>query len=492
MNQMKGSDFVKQNLLNQADSLLGFFSNLVFNIFFPIVLGAVLFGELSVILGLAYMLVSLFNDGFDNTAVKHISHYFSRKEFPKVSSVFNYLFKMKLIFFILLTILLILFSSALSNIYSVSALGILIVASLVILRPMDSYLREVFVSIRKAQYSMIASLIFSIFFITFPAVFYFMGFGINGVLIGIIFSFVIMLFILFLFVLKERYLYEKNFSADFKEIFADILRFSLISFSKFGLFTQWGILLLIGLFLPVENVAFFKIAVAWVAVVTTLIPVSRRVIFAGFVGVNAENNAKRFDAFVSKTIRYSMMIVIPATAGLFLTGPSLINLIYGSEYKSAGIVLSLISWAIIPIFLIDIFSSILIAKNKTKELSLISFIGIIFGLIITTMLTYSFDLIGTSIAYLVFFIFCFLLVCFLISKHVSSDIIIKSVKSSIKPFISSIMMSIFILAFIEFTTTIIYTLILIAIAIIVYFVSLMLIDGIDVNDFILVKNIFRK
>lgn len=491
MGKLTASVFVKQNILGQASEISGFVTNLVFNVLFPIILGAVLFGKLSIILGFAYLLAGLFNSGFDYAAVKSLSAFFSREEYGKLRSAFSYIFKIKIAVFGVFAFLLFIASDLIAQLYGVPGLseGFKLVAALVLFRPILSFLRETTIALRKVQYSLITILAHSLELISIPIILYYIGFGFNGVLVGVVVSYLLaVLLISWIFYAKLRKILRgRKMKINKRKINHDIFNFSLISLST--MFSQWGILLILGLFVAIQNVGFFKISLSWIAVVASLIPISGSVVFASFIGLKSVREAGKLERYVSKTMKYALILIIPAMFGLFTLGDKLIRLVYGVEFVHAYVSLKILCWAIFPIFLTSILFTVLTAYNKVGMISRAYLSATILTLIFSLFAINILGLEGASFSYLFFYALVFTILSLLTYKFVPLKVISRMFKHSIKPLISSLVMAAVIIYFKPVVETFTYGVLVVLLSILIYFIVLFLIRGITKQDLSILKKV---
>ncbi|MCK4525652.1 MAG: flippase, partial [Candidatus Andersenbacteria bacterium] len=117
-----------------------------------------------------------------------------------------------------------------------------------------------------------------------------------------------------------------------------------------------------------ENLIFFP-----AMIVGLTMPIMSRYIFT---------DRNRFKSVVQRTLNFLLIAVVPMTFGTILISDKIIKLIGGeSGFYDSPLVLNILMIALGFIFLGALFSNIIIAANKQKQLAQIYFIGMIFNII---------------------------------------------------------------------------------------------------------------
>ena len=478
---------MKQNMFGVMQNLVGFCSNFVLAVLLPIIMGAFLFGQFSLVSCFAYLLAGLFDAGFNNTTIRFISEYSTTRQYSKLKSVFLHLLKCKLALAMVFAILLIVFSSEIAKAYSLvgDEPAIVLAAILIVFYALVTFMSAVFIGLNKNQYSLIGNGINSILLIILPITFFSFKATLMWVVLGVLLSFIFATAYLALqLALKFKKLFAKKAEKiDKREINGNILNFTAISMS--GLLLFWGIILILGLFVTADDVAFFKIALSWFAAVGILIPISTQILFSSVISFKASNNVKMLKRYMDLVLRYSTMVIIPMMVGIFFFGESLIHLVYGVEFAPAGFILQLIIFALFFQFVSNLLSSILIAYGRIKHLTKVYILNTVFGILISFLLINYLSLLGAGIA--------FLLVNVMISASLmvaSSKLFTYKLRESVaRPLGSSALMAVLLLYLKPYATTIVSALLVVLTATIFYFAVLYLIRGITKDDLKLIRYI---
>ena len=476
---------VKQNLFGVIQNLVGFCSNFVLAVLLPIVMGAFLFGQFSLVSGFAYLLAGLFDTGFNSTTIRFISEYSTTKQHSKLRSVFFHLLKCKLVLALVFAILLIVFSSEIAKAYSLvgDEPAIILAAILIVFYALVTFLSAVFIGLNKNQYSLIGNSINSIFLIILPITFFSLKASLLWVVFGVLLSFIFATGYLALQLASrfKKLFTKKAEEIDKKEVNGNILNFTAISMSNLLLF--WGIILILGLFVTADDVAFFKIALSWFAAVGILIPISTQILFSSVISFKANNDVKLLKRYMDLVLRYSTMVIIPMMVGIFFFGESLIHLVYGAEFMPAGFVLQIIIFALFFQFISNLFSSILIAYGRIKHLTKVYILNTIFGILVSFLLINYLNLPGAGIAFL------------MVNIMISASLIVAASKffaytlreSVVRPLASSAIMAAMLLYLKPYATTIVSALLVVLSAAVFYFAVLYLMRGITRDDLKIIR-----
>ncbi|MEA2097859.1 MAG: flippase [Patescibacteria group bacterium] len=117
-----------------------------------------------------------------------------------------------------------------------------------------------------------------------------------------------------------------------------------------------------------ENLIFFP-----AMIVGLTMPIMSKYIFT---------DRNKFKSVVQRTLNFLIIAVVPMTVGVVFISDKIIKLLGGSEgFKDSPLVLNILMMALGFIFLGALFSNIIIAANKQKQLAQIYFVGMIFNII---------------------------------------------------------------------------------------------------------------
>jgi O-antigen/teichoic acid export membrane protein len=485
MTKLSTQVLVRQNLFGVMQNLVGFCSNFVLAVVLPIIMGAFMFGQFSIVSGFAYLLAGLFDAGFNSTTIRFISEYSTKKQYSKLKSVFLHLLKYKLALALIFAFILIASSSEIARAYSLAGQEptIVLAAILIVFYAIVTFLSAVFVGLNKNQYSLIGNSINSVFLIILPIAFFYFKGDLLWVILGVLLSFIFATAYLAIQLASkfQKLFPKKTEGIDKREVNGNILNFTAISMSNLLLF--WGIVLILGLFVTADDVAFFKIALSWFAAVGILIPISTQILLSSVVSFKASNDIKALKKYMDMILKYSTILIIPMMVGIFFFGESLIRLVYGMQFKAAGFVLQTIVFALFFQFISNLFLSILVAYDRIKHITKVYIINTLFGVLASFLLIGYFNLLGAGIA--------FLLVNIMIAASLiaaaSKFFTFKLRESITRPLASSTLMAIMLLYLRPYAETMGSALLLILAAAVFYFAALYLMKGITKEDLKIIR-----
>jgi O-antigen/teichoic acid export membrane protein len=249
------------------------------------------------------------------------------------------------------------------------------------------------------------------------------------------------------------------------------------------------------LFIRIDTIMLSKMvsemAVGWynasVTLVQSLSFITSAVVVSVFplfskLHVNSQKN--NFELLFRKTFHYIALISIPIGVGTTILADKIIILLYGFEYSNSIIVLQIIIWWYVIGSFSWIIGTVLNATNKQRIFLIFSGLALISNISLNFILIPKFSYIGASIATILTEVLLFCLLFFRFPHDIYVPNLIKIV---IKPILASIIMGICIYFLKDFNVIFV-----IGLGIIIYLITLIIIKGINNEDFDLLKNLFKK
>ena len=182
-------------------------------------------------------------------------------------------------------------------------------------------------------------------------------------------------------------------------------------------------------------------------------------------------------------INVSMTLAIPMATGATLLSKGIIDIVYGAKYLPIADSFSVTVWSVVMIFMIMLFATSLNATNKEKNVIKITLVGLIANVILNIFCIPQFGYLGSSMATAL--VLMYMLVMFY--GEVKKDVGFRIGKiKMLKIVFSSAVMALFI-----WFAPSMHVLIMIPLAMIVYFVSLFLIGGIESEEISLGRSILK-
>jgi O-antigen/teichoic acid export membrane protein len=184
------------------------------------------------------------------------------------------------------------------------------------------------------------------------------------------------------------------------------------------------------------------------------------------------------ETMLSRSLKYYLAIAVPSFFGLSLLSRPILSVLSTQEIASQGYIITpFIAASMILYGIATILSNILSLKMKTAQISLIWIGAALLNLVFTIILVHYLGIIGGAIATLVAFSVVLFFMVYLSSGHlkfkVDYIVILKSV-------LASLVMSVAMLIWIPSNLGEIF--VEIGICIVIYFITLYLLGGIDRNE----------
>lgn len=197
-----------------------------------------------------------------------------------------------------------------------------------------------------------------------------------------------------------------------------------------------------------------------------------------------EGNLKQVNVFLKYSMKYFLIITIPAAVGLSVLSKQLLLIITTPEIAMNGYLITpFVCLGAIFMGMYGITNNILILEKKTKILGkiwiILGFLNIIFNIIAVPFI----GIIGAAIVTLFCYLFSFLITAVYSKKYLKLPF---EINSLIRIIISSIIMGIFV--FLMNPYGLLNVLVTIIVAIAIYFIILFLIRGINKEEI----NFFKK
>ena len=249
-------------------------------------------------------------------------------------------------------------------------------------------------------------------------------------------------------------------------------------------------ILMLGRAVSSEYLGYYRASLSLVVSIASLFSLSTI-----FLPIFTQISGKRFNRGFQKTLRYILMISIPATVGVIFISNYLIKAFYGDAYLTGTSAVYFLSSLIITSPIIGLYSIVLQSKEKSKIVSNSIIIALVVNIVLNLISVFVFrqnDLFAINAVALSTSLSRILLLGILIfqaKKQFNFRIKGIGLRSLI---ISTFIMSIFLFAFNYIVNiNILLGILEIIISMLIYFGMLYLLKGINKEDFKLVKGIIK-
>lgn len=459
------------------------------------------FGLYNLVLSIALIFMLFSFNGINETFIRFLSETINKSE-KRSRAFFRYIFKLKIIMVLVVSITLVIFAYPISfYLFHKPQLFIpLLLASVYIfVLSLEGFFSSLFFILKKVKYVTIKGSIYQVLRILIVVIIFFLilenpsvSYTITALIIATLATFSFVLY-------KDYKLTPFLFKGDgtvSKPHKKRILRFFMymtlgsLSFIFLGNIDT----IMIGLFVQgTKDIGIYRSAFALVASATGLFAFGY-VLVPIFVQIKKQNLERAFN----KVFRYLMMLSIPAAFGLASLANYFIVLFYGYEYVQAIQPLYVLSALLVLGLQVGLFSDLFATKERPKDylpiLIAVIFINIILNYtLIKIFLAHSPKLIvtGVAVATITSWFIYNLSLYYLVRKKLK---IKPDLTTMIKPIISSIVMLVVILWLKKILgdISIIKGILLVIFGIATYSISLFIIKGITNEDFDLVKYVLRR
>ena len=159
---------------------------------------------------------------------------------------------------------------------------------------------------------------------------------------------------------------------------------------------------LINYFAGPEAVANYALPYSVLGVITTLGATTALVLYPYFID---EHKQGKGDRLLMLSIKYGMVLVLPAIAGLFVLREEIITLISGPSYlASAGLIPYLFLFPLFSVLAFVIYQHQL-SRHKTKRIGVVYVLGAVFNIILNILLIPRIGIRGAAISTVLSYIF---------------------------------------------------------------------------------------
>jgi len=475
--QSKSHSILKSSFWSYLGVFIFLFVGLIINIVLARLLDKDNWGVFSTLIAVVSFLSAISELGLNYYITYSTSKYAVKGE-KEVRKNLSAPLRYKLILLLSISVLMVIFSNQLADIFHIPNGGIYFVASAVYFFFLNLF--GVFIGIldglkKFKEDSLISAghyvlrLIFSVLLVIF-------GFGLDGAVAGYIIAVAIGTFIEY-YLLRQVISISGKATESLSEMLSFGFYFGLVSIA--GSFTLWTDSVMIGIFVGTTAVGVYRIAVSLSTAASSLLNGISKVVFPYFTSAEAEGKDSIKE--LNKALKYGLFISVPAMFGIILSAEGVVKATFGPQYMDSTLPLIILSYLVLDGVIVGLISSYLAAKKETKIIGHSSLIAAVLNVVLNLILIPILGMVGAALTS----IFSRLVNLGMILKW-SQQRLGKTYEFSITlPLIGSIVMTAFLFllkSFIDPTESIIHLLIFIGSGIVVYLVTEQLI-GFDVIGF---------
>ncbi|OYT41622.1 hypothetical protein B6U80_01040 [Candidatus Pacearchaeota archaeon ex4484_26] len=489
----------QNSIYNLLSTIINRAGGLIFTIIVARLLAPELFGVYSLTLTIMLLFLTFADLGLGQTLIRYLADALGKKNKTLARSYFKYLFKIKILVILVFALALFLLSNAIAIFIfkkpelifpiKISTLYLFIVSIL-------DFIAFTFFATKKIKFYTIKEVVFQVMRVALVPILIItlaLQFKVIGVFLVLTFAALCALIVSF-YILRKNFLFllkGKTIKVDQKRLlrFAILLMIGVLP----GVFFTYIDSLMLGAMLPVKFVGFYRAAYMIAASVGSLIAF-HTVLFPFFTQLRGKQLKNTF----KKLFHFVAIVAFPMTFGVALISKPFIKILFGAEYLPATLPLYILAFIILDAALFSYFSALFQAKEKPEVPTKLVIIAAVLNIILNYFLIKFFSgiridlgMLGAALATFISRYFFGFAIGISAAKQLK---IAPNFESIYKPLLASIGMSIFLvfIMFIKPPKTILFGVIEIFLAAIIYLILLYLFKGVGIKDFIYLKNTLFK
>ena len=469
-------------------SVIGFIISLFYRIVLARMLGPEYYGIFSLVLMLIGLFSVFFGFGISNAVAKYTSEYLAKKK--SVDLIFSNAFKIIVPLALISSFILFLASEYLAVIVFNSPGAILpfqrsslILFFVLIAEPFKGGLT----GFQRMEFSALGNIVEKLSKFVFSIILLYLGFEVLGATGAIVIS-------TFLLLATCFFSYKKVSKISLKPLNPKIIRmligFSMPSFiASIGLILMgWIDTLFIGIFLSVEWVGYYNVALPVIWILGMFITSLAGALFPAFSEIKAEKDMSMIGKTFNRSLKYSLYLIVPAAVGAFILAEPIIRILFTSEYLPAVPAFQVLVFGAIFLSMKGVTGSYINGTGRPGILMKIAIVAVVVNIVLNWFLIQSHGILGAAYATS----FSFAVLFFLSLNFIRKDIKLgfgylpKSlVATLIMALFAWFTMSLTRINFIELIT-------IVVVSIAIYFVALYILRGFDTTDRKLIGKTYRN
>ncbi len=483
---------VKNSAYTFITTIISRIGGLIFTIMLARLLLPELFGIYHIVLSVVLIVLTFTDLGIGGTSMRYVSEALGKNNKEQARSYWRYLLKIKGLLIILAIVIILLIAKPLAyNVFNkpLVFLPLLFSCLYILMLSLQNFLLGLFHALKdlsKMPLIELTSQVFKILLSLLALLILSSEFRVSGIFVAFaVASGLSFILAIILFGKNKDLIFGKIIQIEKPRVlnylgFVSIASISLVFFGSVDT-------LMLAKFVDAAYIGYYRAGLSLVLTLSSLLA------FSGILlPMFTQINQRRIERGFQKTFKYTVMLTIPAAFGLMFVAKYFILAIYGTEYILATSSLYILSFLIITLPLVALYSVIFSAKEKPKFLAKFSVIALLVNIVLNYILIKSLVNISQEYAILGAGFATVISRAFYLSVLVIKTKTQFKLKAEKSPIIKSIIASIVMVAFlILFNYCVDMNLFLgiveIILAILIYFGVLWLIRGIGKEDLELLK-----
>jgi len=455
-----------------AALIIGNASGLFLTVYLARLLKPEQFGIYSLTLSIAMLAIAFANLGIDGAVVRYIAYHAGKQDLRKVRGHFRYFLRIKLLLITMVSALMVLFSDGAAALFRNSALAKPLVISgfLVLFASIMSFFNSFFVGLQEFKFVFLRQTVYEVsrWIFVIPLATLFLAAGAVG---GVALAYLVTLLLLAFMVLRRygEYVFGEADARDENvRVFMGFMTIASIS----GIIYAYVDSLMVGYFIGATDVGYYRAAFTIVFAIVGILGMAD-VLFPAFtqLGGNDLSNA------VNRLAKYTSAIAFPAAVGLAFLSEGIIKVVYGTGYLAAAQPMVILSFVLIPAsfnYLLTVFG----AKEMPQYSAYIITVSMLLNVVLNYFLINAMGISGAALATLISRVFSIVLGMYLLYRVLGLGV---PIRVSAKPAVCSMIM-LAVLVILPPPESLIFGLVEVVLAALVYLILLFVVRGITRED----------
>ena len=425
---------LKNTIYNGLSILLANVVGVAVTIYVARALKPELFGIYSLALSIAFFLLTFTDLGLNTTLIRYVAHSYGNGDYELVRGYVKSLSKLKISLVFLVSILLFFLSDYISiTVFKKPMLSkpLKVVSIFITFFSLAGFVNSIFNAFNDFKANFVRSLFYEISRLVLIVLFVSMGLSVVGALLGFTVASLISLVALAVLLIRKygKIVFGKAKAINWKRIvrFSSYLTLGSITWVVFAYVDS----IMIGIFLPAEDVGYYRAAYNIVGAISGLVSIPT-VLFPVFVQLEGRDLKNAF----YRAFKYSAIISFPIALGLPVVSKPLIKFIYGVDYLPAVGVMWVLSLLILGSSL-GFWRPIVNAKEKPEYPVYVSTVAMILNVVLNYIFILKMGIVGAAIATIISNVFSWITLGFL--SKMFFDVFPK-IEDIVKPLVASLMM----------------------------------------------------
>jgi len=401
---------IEQNIYALVTPATVLISGLVTSLLFTRLLNRTDFGVFTTLISFTLLFTGISDLGLANTFIKIVGESFHSKD-GRAGFYVRYLLKWKLAALVLISLMLIIFPAPISKFFLHDEKFTYIMEMtgfLTILYSVSQFVVYLFMALGRFEYSSMISFVFNFSKVVFPvALVLLFGSSLITIVVGVMLAFLlaaIISLLLFLFKFKENLAYKPTKSSAISSFFFYSTILSLASLLSGNIDS-----VMLNYFRGPDELALFTVSSSVIFLIVSVLPLSSTFLLSTLVQMETKKETELQSRVFDRSIKYGLLASIPLSFLVYLTANRIVLFLWPQSYLLAGQSLRALSPIIPFMFLNGICANVFISKGKMKELTTIMFVTYMVTWLAGLYLISQYGLIGTSLTFLLWQMFQFIL-----------------------------------------------------------------------------------